>query len=259
MESDSSRALIRASSLGISFGNRTVLSNVNLEVYPGEIITLIGPNGSGKSTLVKILLGILQADQGSIWRRKNLRIGYLPQNFPLSERIPLSVARLVNLNGHARRSDIRRALAETGIEHLIDAQATGLSGGEFQRAMLARAILRRPELLVLDEPVQGVDFAGEARLYSLIHDIKSRYGCGVLMVSHDLHLVMGGSDKVICLNRHVCCAGVPVEVARHPEYARLFGPEARNFAVYTHHHDHVHDDAGHIHPVQSGSDEGQDG
>ncbi len=256
MESDTSSALIRASSLGLSFGKRTVLANVDIQVLPGEIVTLIGPNGSGKSTLVKILLGILQPDQGKIWRKAGLRIGYLPQDFPLSERIPLSVARLVNLNGKAGREDIRKALDETGIAHLIDAKASGLSGGEFQRAMLARAILRRPELLVLDEPVQGVDFAGEARLYSLIHEIKARFGCGVLMVSHDLHLVMGGSDKVICLNQHVCCAGVPVEVAKHPEYARLFGPEARNFAVYTHHHDHVHDDAGHVCPVSPGDRHG---
>ncbi len=238
--------LIKASGLGISFGARSVLSNVDICVSRGEIVTLIGPNGSGKSTLVKILLGILQADCGTIERRKGLRVGYLPQNFPLSGRIPLSVARLVALNGTARREAVVEALAETGISHLIDTDAGALSGGEFQRAMLARAILRKPDLMVLDEPVQGVDFAGEARLYRLIQEIKNRLGCGILMVSHDLHLVMGGSDKVICLNRHVCCAGVPVEVAKHPEYVRLFGPEARNFAVYTHHHDHIHDDAGHI-------------
>jgi len=254
-EAENPAALITATSLDISFGKREVLKNVDICVHEGEIVTLIGPNGSGKSTLVKILLGILQPDRGSIKRRKDLRVGYLPQNFPLSERIPLSVARLVNLNGNAGRKEISDALAETGILHLIDTNATALSGGELQRALLARAILRKPELLILDEPVQGVDFAGEARLYKLIHEIKNRYGCGVLMVSHDLHLVMGGSDKVICLNQHVCCAGVPVEVAKHPEYARLFGPEARNFAVYTHHHDHIHDDAGHILPaVQEAGD-----
>ncbi len=235
--------LIRASSLSISLGGRPVLENVDIAVSAGEIVTLIGPNGSGKSTLVKILLGILAPDTGTIWRRKNLRIGYLPQNFPLSERIPLNVARFVNLTGNAARGEIEKALDETGIAHLADRQASALSGGEFQRALLARAILRKPDLLVLDEPVQGVDFAGEARLYKLINQIRKRHGCGVLMVSHDLHLVMRGSDKVICLNRHVCCSGVPVEVAKHAEYARLFGPEAVDFAIYTHHHDHAHDDA----------------
>ncbi len=247
--SENTSELIRAASLSLSLGGRSVLENVDIAVSSGEIVTLIGPNGSGKSTLVKALLGILQPDSGTIWRRENLRIGYLPQNFPLNERIPLSVFRFVNLTGNASRGEIEKALDETGIAHLIDQQAASLSGGEFQRALLARAILRKPDLLVLDEPVQGVDFAGEARLYRLIDQIRKRHGCGVLMVSHDLHLVMRGSDRVICLNRHICCSGVPVEVVRHPAYASMFGPEALDFALYTHHHDHAHDDAGCVVPA----------
>jgi len=166
------------------------------------------------------------------------------------------VARLVSLTRPASREAIAAVLAETGIESLIDAPAAGLSGGELQRALLARAMLREPDLLVLDEPVQGVDFAGEAKLYQLISELRDRRGCGILMVSHDLHIVMGGSDKVICLNTHVCCAGVPESVARHSEYKRLFGDFAGNYALYTHHHDHVHDSAGHVVPAPG---EGGDG
>ncbi len=241
--------LIAANGITLAMAGRRILDHVDMAVHAGEIVTVIGPNGSGKSTLVKVLLGLLRADEGTVRRRPGLRIGYLPQKFHLDRNIPLSVARLITLTRPARRDAIEAALAETGIAHLIDAAAVGLSGGELQRALLARAILRDPDLLVLDEPVQGVDYAGEARLYQLIGDIRDRRGCGILMVSHDLHIVMGGSDKVICLNTHVCCAGVPESVARHDEYKRLFGDLAGNYALYTHHHDHVHDSAGHVVPT----------
>ena len=245
--------LIAAAGLSLALAGRRVLDHVDLTVHTGEIVTVIGPNGSGKSTLVKVLLGLIRPDSGHVRRRPGLRVGYLPQKFHLDRNIPLTVARLITLTRPAGRDSIVAALAETGIAHLVDAAAAGLSGGEMQRALLARAILRDPDLLVLDEPVQGVDYAGEARLYQLIGDIRDRRGCGILMVSHDLHIVMGGSDKVVCLNTHVCCAGVPESVARHDEYKRLFGDFAGHYALYTHHHDHAHDSAGQIVPAGKGS------
>ena len=217
------------------------MRGVSLTLNAGEIMTLIGPNGAGKSTTAKLVLGVLKPDEGSTWRRPGLRIGYVPQRLAIDWTLPLSVRRFMDLTGRIDDAAARRALGETEVGHLARAEMQTLSGGEFQRVLLARAIARQPELMVLDEPVQGVDYAGEAALYDLIRRIRDRHGCGILLISHNLHLVMAATDRVICLNGHVCCSGTPRTVAASAEYMELFGARAAaGLAVYEHHHDHTH-------------------
>jgi len=241
-------ALLSARDATLEIGGRTILDRVNVDVRPGEIVTVIGPNGAGKSTLVRCMLGLQPLTSGEIVRKKDLRVGYVPQRFPLTPNVPLDVRRLLLLTLKPSEAEINAALEETGIPHLKQASVARLSGGELQRALLARALLRNPELLVLDEPVQAVDFMGEARMYELISNVRKQHGCGILMVSHDLHLVMAESDHVICLNGHVCCEGGPGSVQQDPEFAKLFGPSAaRMIAAYTHHHDHDHESHEHHH------------
>jgi zinc transport system ATP-binding protein len=237
--------LIEGRDVSLKLGGRVILDAVDIDVMPGEIVTLIGPNGAGKSSLVRVLLGLQAVTGGRIVRKSGLRIGYVPQRFPLVPNVPLDVRRLLSLTLRPSAADIEAALAETGIAHLRNAAVASLSGGELQRALLARALLRRPELLVLDEPVQAVDFIGETKLYELIATIRRRHGCGILMVSHDLHMVMAESDRVICLNGHICCEGGPETVRHDPEFAKLFGPQAAHvIAAYSHHHDHDHESHG---------------
>jgi zinc transport system ATP-binding protein len=241
--------LISATGLSLELSGRPILDHVDLSVRKGEIVTIIGPNGAGKSTLIRAMLGVIPYSAGTITRRHGLRVGYVPQRFPLAPNVPLDVTRLLTLTLKASQAEVREALKETGIEHLEYSPVASLSGGEVQRALLAKALLRKPELLVLDEPVQAVDFIGEIKLYELIATIRRRHGCGILMVSHDLHMVMAESDHIICLNGHICCEGRPEAVRHDPEFARLFGPQAsRMIAAYTHHHDHDHESHGHDHP-----------
>ena len=239
-------ALIGARGLSLTRAGRPILAGVDIDIAPGEIVTVIGPNGAGKTMLVRALLGLERLDRGEVRRREPLVIGYAPQRFDIDRAIPLTVARFVSLGRPAAaRPEIGRVLADVGAAPLIDRQLSELSGGELQRVVLARALIRAPDLLVLDEPARAVDYAGEAELYTLIGRLRTERGFGVLLVSHDLHVVMAQSDRVICLNRHVCCSGVPHSVAQHPEYARLFGPQAAHaFGVYQHRHDHSHDLAG---------------
>lgn len=233
--------LVEAKGLGVRQGGLWLVRGVDLTIRPGEIVTLIGPNGSGKSTTVKALLGIMDTAEGRLQRRDGLRIGYVPQRLSIDRTMPLTVRRLMTLTGRHSGEEIDTALSDVGIAHLAARPVQQLSGGEFQRALLARALIRRPQLLVLDEPVQGVDFAGEIELYELIHDIRERLGCAILMISHDLHIVMGQTDTVICLNGHVCCSGTPQVVTASPEYRALFGTRAASaLAIYRHDHDHVH-------------------
>jgi zinc transport system ATP-binding protein len=235
-------ALLSARDATLVIGGRRILDAVNIDVRAGEIVTIIGPNGAGKSTLVRAMLELLPLTSGMIEMRKGLRVGYVPQRFPLTANVPLSVTRLLSLTLKPSERDIDQALEETGIADLKHAAVASLSGGELQRALLARALLRKPEILVLDEPVQAVDFVGEAKLYELIANIRRKHGCGILMVSHDLHMVMAESDHVVCLNGHVCCEGGPGKVQQDPEFAKLFGPSAAKvIAAYTHHHDHDHE------------------
>lgn len=210
-------------------------------------MSLIGPNGAGKTTLVRILLGLLEPDGGTISRMNGLRIGYMPQRVGLDKTMPLSVLRFLQLAKSADEGAIAELLSLLRIEHLSEQQLIAVSGGELQRVLLARALLNDPQLLILDEPAQGVDVAGQAELYQLIGDIRTERGCGVLMISHDLHLVMSATDEVICLNHHVCCHGKPEQVSSDPAFLELFGASASDgLAVYTHHHNHEHDLSGNI-------------
>jgi zinc transport system ATP-binding protein len=253
------RPLIAGVDLGVIRDGKTLLEHVNIEVAANEVVTLIGPNGAGKTTLIRVLLGVLAADTGTVERRPGLRIGYVPQRFEADPVLPLTVSRFLKLGTpRPREGALDRILEETGIAALRQAPLHALSGGELQRALLARALLRDPDLLILDEPVQGVDFSGQLDLYDLIARLKREYGCGVLMVSHDLHIVMRATDRVVCINRHLCCAGQPEAVSRHPEYVSLFGPRAGELAVYTHEHDHAHDLAGHVVPADGGHDHHHD-
>ncbi|WP_296038989.1 metal ABC transporter ATP-binding protein [uncultured Agrobacterium sp.] len=233
--------LVSLSSAGVRRSGRWLVRGVDFSVRRGEIVTLIGPNGSGKSTSAKMAIGVMKPDEGKVERLAGLRVGYVPQKLSVDWTMPLTVWRLMTLTGALSAREIDAALNATGIAHLAKAEVQHLSGGEFQRALLARAIARKPDLLVLDEPVQGVDFSGEIALYDLIKTIRNSTGCGILLISHDLHVVMAETDTVICLNGHVCCRGTPQAVSQSPEYMRLFGgAAAKGLAVYSHHHDHTH-------------------
>ncbi|PDT30985.1 zinc ABC transporter ATP-binding protein [Rhizobium sp. L9] len=233
--------LVSLENVGVLRGGRWLVRGVEFSVSRGEIVTLIGPNGSGKSTSAKAAIGVLKPDEGRVERRPGLKVGYVPQKLSIDWTLPLTVRRLMTLTGPLPERDIQAALEAAGVAHMIGAEVQHLSGGEFQRALMARAIARKPDLLVLDEPVQGVDFSGEIALYDLIKSIRNASGCGILLISHDLHVVMAETDTVICLNGHVCCRGTPETVSRSPEYVRLFGSRAaQTLAVYSHHHDHTH-------------------
>lgn len=233
--------LVTLSNAGIRRNGRWLVRGVDFSVRRGEIVTLIGPNGSGKSTSAKMAIGVLNPDEGRVERTPGFRVGYVPQKLAVDWTMPLTVKRLMTLTVRLTDKEIATTLEAVGIGHLAGAEVQHLSGGEFQRALLARAIARKPDLLVLDEPVQGVDFTGEIALYDLITSIRNTTGCGILLISHDLHVVMAETDTVICLNGHVCCRGTPAAVSRSPEYMRLFGATAgRTLAVYSHDHDHTH-------------------
>ena len=234
--------LLTVEKVNLAIRGNSILRDVSLQVTTGEIVALIGPNGAGKSTLARVVLGLIRADSGRVWRKPGARIGYMPQRLVVDDTLPLSVRRFVTLGTPASRERVREALTEVGAVQVFDAPVQAISGGELQRVLLARALLREPELLVLDEPIQGVDVNGQYELYDLISGLRRRRGCGILMVSHELHLVMAATDHVICLNRHVCCSGHPDQVARDPAYLQLFGIEgARALAIYHHHHNHRHD------------------
>lgn len=233
--------LVSLADVGIRRNGRWLVRGVDFSVSRGEIVTLIGPNGSGKSTSAKAAIGVLKPDEGTVARLPGLKVGYVPQKLAIDWTLPLTVRRLMTLTGPLPQREIEAALDAAGMAHMLDAEVQHLSGGEFQRALMARAIARKPDLLVLDEPVQGVDFAGEIALYDLIKSIRNQTGCGILLISHDLHVVMAATDTVICLNGHVCCRGTPQTVSQSPEYVSLFGSRAaQSLAVYSHDHDHTH-------------------
>jgi zinc transport system ATP-binding protein len=225
---------------------RHILENVSCRIEPAEIITLIGPNGAGKTSLLKVALGLISADSGKVVRNEGLRIGYVPQRLIVDRTFPMSVARFMSLTGRFSAEQIAQTLAEVGAGELLGSSLADLSGGELQRVLLGRALLRRPQLLVLDEPVQGVDVQGQVELYKLIGRLRDNYGCGVLMVSHDLHLVMAATDRVICLNRHICCTGTPETVQRDAQFLELFGSAILpHLAIYSHDAQHKHDNCAH--------------
>ncbi|GJM03291.1 MAG: zinc import ATP-binding protein ZnuC [Rhodomicrobium sp.] len=241
MQTDASGPLIEARAVGYARRGRIILEGIDFSISRGEIVTLIGPNGGGKTTFARLCLGVLQPDKGAIKRRPGLTVGYVPQRLMIDRSLPLTVERFITVRQRAGRGKVLSVLEMVGAAHLVKSQMSDLSGGEMQRVLLARALLNEPDLLVLDEPAQGVDFAGEAALYELISKLRDTLNCAVLLISHDLHIVMGSSDRVLCLNGHICCAGVPEQISMHPEYERLFGPErAAAYGIYAHKHDHEH-------------------
>ncbi|WP_346838334.1 ATP-binding cassette domain-containing protein [Microbulbifer sp. SAOS-129_SWC] len=239
-----SEPLITATDLGLEVSGRQLLQHIDLKLLAGEIVTVIGPNGAGKTTLLRLLLGLTAPTSGAVWRRPGLRLGYMPQRLHIDPTLPMSVLRFLQLGqSRLREAGARDALARVGAEALAHASLAELSGGEMQRVLLARAASRRPQLLVLDEPTQGVDVGGQSEVYQLIAALRDELGCGVLLVSHDLHLVMAATDKVLCINQHICCEGHPEQVSRDPAYLELFGDKV---APYTHQHNHEHDLSGDI-------------
>ena len=248
-------SLITAENIVVRYGDTNVLDGVDVSIDPGEIVTLVGPNGSGKSTLVKVLLGALRPDGGQVTRSPGLRLGYVPQKLHIDASLPITVSRFLSLPARPSREQRREVAEITGIAGLGERQMAALSGGQFQRVLLARALLTDPQLLILDEPTQGLDQPGEAEFYELIAQVRRETGVGVFMVSHDLHVVMSASDRVICLNHHICCAGTPHVVSAAPEYRALFGQGTHGaLALYQHQHDHEHDHLGHHHGHDHGHD-----
>ena len=248
--------LLGASGLAVRQGGAVVLKGVDFSIRAGEIVTIVGPNGSGKSTLVRALIGAVPLAAGQVSRRTGLRLGYVPQRLQLDRTMPMTVGRFLSLPVRQEASAVAAALARTGVAGLEGRQMTQLSGGQFQRVLVARALLSDPELLILDEPAQGLDQPGAAAFYRLVEEVRNDTGAAVLMVSHDLHVVMSASDRVICLNGHVCCEGTPTVVGAAPEYRALFGLGTGGaLALYRHAHDHDH---GHDHAHHHGHGHGHD-
>lgn len=243
----SKQILVDLQHVGLQMHKKVIIEHVDLKVESGEIVTIIGPNGAGKSSLIKIALGLLKPTTGKVKLAKNLRIGYMPQSVSVEALMPLSVRRFLLLSPRATADKASLIAAQLGILDYLDTPIQSISGGEMQRVLLARALLNDPNLLILDEPAQGIDINGQVALYQLLVDIRASLGCSILMVSHDLHLVVAGTDRVVCLNKHICCSGHPAAVTKHPEFIHLFGSSvADSLAVYTHKHDHKHDLEGNI-------------
>ena len=241
-----SNTLVKLKNAGYHQNDKWLVKGVSLEVEKSKIVTLIGPNGSGKSTTAKIALGIYKKIDGEVEKYTN-KVGYVPQKVSIDWTLPLRVRDFMVLTESIKEEAIDEALSLTGVVHLKHKNLGNLSGGEFQRVLLARAISKKPDLLVLDEPVQGVDFTGEIALYELIKKISEELNCGILLISHDLHTVMSATDHVVCLNGHVCCSGSPSDVAKNNEYKALFGEQAaQTLSIYEHKHDHVHSHEGEI-------------
>ena len=244
--SSENNILVKLNNVGFQQNTKWLVKGVSLQVEKGKIVTLIGPNGSGKSTTAKIALGLFKNIEGEVEKYTN-KIGYVPQKISIDWTLPLRVKDFMLLTENLRDDTVDEALSMTGVSHLKDKNLGNLSGGEFQRVLLARAISKKPELLVLDEPVQGVDFTGEIALYELIKKISEKLNCGIMLISHDLHTVMSATDHVVCLNGHVCCSGTPIAVAKNNEYKALFGEQAaQTLSIYEHKHDHVHSSDGEI-------------
>ena len=240
------KVLLKVENAGVSINDKSLVKGVSFEIKQGEIVTLIGPNGSGKSTTAKIALGIYKKIDGKV-KKYTDKIGYVPQKISIDWTLPIRVLDFMTLTEELTHDQINIALNLTGVEHLKDKSLSNLSGGEFQRVLIARAISKKPELLVLDEPVQGVDFKGEIALYELIKQISEKMKCGILLISHDLHVVMSATDFVLCLNGHVCCSGAPHKVVKDSKYKELFGDRASNIlSLYEHKHDHTHSQDGTI-------------
>ena len=245
-------SLIRAHDISVHHGDFPALEHVSFAIEAGEIVTVVGPNGSGKSTLLRTILGVFEPSKGQIEKKPGLTIGYVPQKLAQDSGLPLTVRGFLSLPKRVSDAQAKAALEETGANGLEQRQISQLSGGQMQRVLLARAILNEPDILILDEPTQGLDQPGAADFYALIEKVRNNHGCAVLLVSHDLHVVMSASDRVLCLNGHICCEGTPTVVRDAPEYRALFGQGTHGtLALYQHEHDHSHDDCDHDHGVHS--------
>jgi len=251
-----SEPLIQTNALDLEVGGKVILSHVDFAIHRGEIVTIVGPNGSGKSSFLKCLIGAMAQKRGTVTRAKGLRIGYVPQKLHLDRAFPMSVRRFLKLGQYRGNAAIPDDLiARTGVSGLLDQQVSDLSGGQLQRVLLAHALIDKPDLLILDEAAQGLDQPAVAGFYHLIEEVRADYGCAVLLVSHDLHVVMSASDRVVCLNGHICCEGTPTIVSEAPEYRQLFGYGTEGaLALYRHTHDHAHDHD-HTHPPHGRSDD----
>ena len=233
--------LVSTDKISVKYGANTVLNNVSMDVSSGEIVTIVGPNGSGKTTLVKTIIGAIKHFDGSLFIKDNLKVGYIPQRLQMDKTLPITVERFLNLTQKISSKECAEVLSAAGMPSLIKSQMADLSGGQFQKVLLARALQGDPDILILDEAAQGLDQSGSADFYRQIENVRNTKGCAVLMISHELHVVMGASDKVICLNGHVCCCGAPEAVAGMPEYYNLFGMETDGaLALYKHQHNHKH-------------------
>jgi zinc transport system ATP-binding protein len=248
--------LIHAQDLTVRIGSELILDQVDFSLQTGEIVTIVGPNGSGKSTMLRVLVGALEPSSGQITRAPGLRIGYVPQRLHIERTLPMSVRRFLDLPYRIDSAALAEVVKKVQVAHLLQRQMINLSGGQFQRVLLARALLNRPQVLVLDEATQGLDQTGSAEFYRQIEAVRNEIGCAVLMVSHELHVVMSASDRVVCLNRHVCCEGAPDVVSSRPEYRALFGTGTLGaLALYRHEHDHSHD-TDHVHERSHDTDHG---
>jgi len=235
------KSLITVANVNMQLGRKLILQDINLSIGKNQIITVVGPNGAGKSTLVHILLGLLKPTQGTVTPDPSLRLGYMPQKFRMNYLLPLTVRDFLNMAQGFEKKHLEDLSQQLGITKIMQTQLMAISGGELQRVLLARALLNRPNLLVLDEPTQGIDLSGQLEFYNLVQEIKNIYQCSIFMVSHDLHFVMAGTDEVVCLNQHICCQGHPEEIRDKPEFLNLFGQkESAYLAFYMHEHHHTH-------------------
>ncbi|MDC0498109.1 metal ABC transporter ATP-binding protein [Alphaproteobacteria bacterium] len=240
------KLLVKLENAGVQRMSKWLVKGISFEISQGQIVTLIGPNGSGKTTTAKMILNIMNADEGQITRNTN-KMAYVPQKINIDWTMPLRVIDFMKITNNLNNNQVIESLTTTGVDKLLYNQIHNLSGGEFQRVLIARAIAKKPDLLVLDEPVQGVDYNGEIALYNLIKKISVNLNCGILLISHDMHFVMSTTDHVVCLNGHICCSGTPSSVVKNPEYIKLFGEHnSETLSYYQHHHDHSHDNDGSV-------------
>jgi zinc transport system ATP-binding protein len=240
------KLLVKLENAGVQRISKWLVKGISFEISQGQIVTLIGPNGSGKTTTAKMILNIMNADEGQITRNTD-KMAYVPQKINIDWTMPLRVIDFMKITNNLNNNQVIESLTTTGVDKLLYNQIHNLSGGEFQRVLIARAIAKKPDLLVLDEPVQGVDYNGEIALYNLIKKISVNLNCGILLISHDMHFVMSTTDHVVCLNGHICCSGTPSSVVKNPEYIKLFGEHnSETLSYYQHHHDHSHDNDGSV-------------